>query len=173
MIKGRNKTLVGLGAVLFIGGVAVLLFGFLQFQKARESSDWPNVKGQVLSSDVETRRYSSIDNRSIPHYTYLPRVEYIYSVNGIEHRKFSIQLTALRGVDSEQPHVLVPRGSKGIPVDYPQHRDGWAIRATKGVTATAAGGAYTQDNCLGLHRGSPRCLDRRAGDQQQRTQERE
>ena len=74
----RNQTLLGL--VLFIGGATVLLFGFLQFQNARESSDWPNVKGQVLSSDVERRRYRSIDG-TITGNTYLPRVVYIYSVN--------------------------------------------------------------------------------------------
>jgi len=80
------------GAVLFIGGVAVLLFGILQLQKARENLDWPNVKGQVLSSDIETRRYRSIDS-TISVNKYLPYVEYIYSVNGIKYRsdKFSIR----------------------------------------------------------------------------------
>ena len=90
-MRDRNQTLGGL--VMFIGGAAVLLFGFLQLQNARESSDWPNVKGQVLSSDVERRRYRTIDG-TISGNTYLPRVVYIYSVNGIEHRsdKFSTLL---------------------------------------------------------------------------------
>lgn len=91
-MQGRSKAVVGIGSFLFVAGFVVLVFGFLQFQKARESSGWPTVIGTVVSSEVEMKRTTRDAGRDI-RITYRPDVEYAYSVNGTDYTsdKFAIQ----------------------------------------------------------------------------------
>ena len=111
---GRNKGLVALGVFLIVAGIGVLVFGFLQFQQARASSGWPMVTGKVLSSEVETQRKISNDERRNFRFLYLPDVEYVYSVNGTEYRsdRFTVQQTDHKNFEAAEADLAVRRANR-------------------------------------------------------------
>jgi hypothetical protein len=86
-MQGRSKGMVGLGTLVLLAGVVVLVFGFLQFQKARASESWPAATGTVISSEVETKRKATNQDGSRDvRYRYLPDVEYLYLVGNAEYQ---------------------------------------------------------------------------------------
>ena len=101
-----------------LAGIVVLVFGFLQFQKARESAGWPFVTGTVVSADVETKRTTRDSGREVS-LTYRPDIEYVYSVDGTEYRsdRFAVQRVShnnLRAVEDE----LIPFPEGGDATVY-------------------------------------------------------
>lgn len=77
--QGQNPRLAKLFPLILVAlGLALTFFGMSNLSTARESEDWPTVKGQVTRSEVERSLSSSGDNK----YTYDVIVNYAYAVNG-------------------------------------------------------------------------------------------
>jgi hypothetical protein len=66
-------------------GIGLMYWGWTIYQDARASADWPNVRGQVLSSDVRVSSDSEGGD------SYVPQVEYSYLVNDVEYRDDTIK----------------------------------------------------------------------------------
>lgn len=72
-------------ALLFIWGIigtiglVLILYGQLQRRRARASAEWPVVPGKIVTSEVTS--HTDEDGT-----TYSADIEYVYTVEGIEHR---------------------------------------------------------------------------------------
>ena len=72
-------------ALLFIWGIigtiglVLILYGQLQRRRARASAEWPVVPGRIVTSEVTS--HTDEDGT-----TYSADIEYVYTVEGIEHR---------------------------------------------------------------------------------------
>jgi hypothetical protein len=65
--------------IFFAVGAGLSYWGWTILQDARASASWPSVQGQVTSSEVE-RSTSEGDT------SYLPQVDYAYTVNDVSYR---------------------------------------------------------------------------------------
>jgi hypothetical protein len=65
--------------IFFVVGAGLTYWGWTILQKARASADWPNTRGQIVSSTVS----HSTDSEGGDSYT--PEVEYTYLVNDLEY----------------------------------------------------------------------------------------
>ena len=60
-------------------GLVLILYGQLQRRRARASAEWPVVSGKIVTSEVTSHTH---DDGT----TYSADIEYVYTVEGIEHR---------------------------------------------------------------------------------------
>ncbi|MDP7033090.1 MAG: DUF3592 domain-containing protein [Planctomycetota bacterium] len=73
--------------ILIVAGVVILIVGVFGLRKAKDSADWPQVSGRILSSSVESRIQTNSGKqkskkRSRQSRVYSHKIRYEYSVKG-------------------------------------------------------------------------------------------
>jgi hypothetical protein len=94
---------------LFGGGLLLLVLAFLQRSKAKKAQSWPNVPGNVLSSEMtmSTREDSDGDVSTV----YYPNVVYTYSVDGNTYTSDAIGVGKASTTQAKAAQILA-----GYPV---------------------------------------------------------
>lgn len=87
---------LAMGASLFVGGVAVAVYGIYVMTRASASNDWPSVEGTINRSEIDKNRDSDGGG-----YTYHARVSYRYFVDNVEYRSKRIRFGH---VSTSDPH---------------------------------------------------------------------
>ncbi|HEV2867142.1 MAG TPA: DUF3592 domain-containing protein [Allosphingosinicella sp.] len=116
MLKWMGLIFIGVGLLITVGTGA---WYWHDRQRSADAADWPQAQGTVLSSRVESRssESSSSGGRSRRSYTYLPAVEYAYSVGGREYRSARVYLGAEQSYgDSSWAEAFVAARPRGGPV---------------------------------------------------------
>jgi hypothetical protein len=100
---------IALPVIFMTGSAAFIMLGLFAVIQRRLSATrtWPSATGQVVRSEVQPfrlqrkRKKDSLRFRTETRTGYMPVVEYIYSVSGLQHRSRSVQLdTEVAGSES-------------------------------------------------------------------------
>jgi len=125
------------GAFLLAGGL-LLLFALRARRKSAASLDWPSTEGTVISSQVQTN--TSTDEEDRVSYSFSPRVEYAYIVNGQEYRGRRLHYgvtESRRKADAEHQAIRYPPGMK-VKIFYNPANPQEAVLEQRSVSATLA-----------------------------------
>ena len=95
-------------------GLLVLLFVIASWRRSRQATDWPVVRGTVLSSGWEKVKTTE-DRRTST--SYAPSVEYRYSVNDVAYTSRQIKLGMTLSSSQAYAEKVAGRYPKGGPVD--------------------------------------------------------
>lgn len=134
--------------IFVVAGIAGLYFGVKAISKAKESLDWPAVKGKIISSSVErsTRRESTrrSKGRSRTRIYYHANISYEYSVDGKDYEGSQVRFGGTSSQNSGRVNSIVkefPAG-KEISVYYEPENPSESI-LIKGVNPRLYAGAGT------------------------------
>ncbi len=121
-------------------GLVTLLFFFAARRSAKAAATWPAVRGKIVKSEVEEyQERDDDDGRTTWHTAHRPAVEYVYVVNGREHRgnqiDYAVSVSGGKGY-AEKVAAKYPVGSE-VDVHYdPQNPGTSALRTAGGAGAT-------------------------------------
>jgi len=110
----RNKILLG-ESILLAVAIGLTIGGSIKLKNAKASASWPQVKGTVLTSEVET---STITNRS-DHTSFLwyaADVAYEYSVDGTTYACHTVSFGQGGSRNPEHARQIVNRYPEGKQV---------------------------------------------------------
>lgn len=106
------------GLIFLCVGIGCAYFGLKTVQNARASSDWPTVKGKIISSDVEQKRSTSGSGRKRKSSTtYHAEVYYEYAVNGVTQSSDRVSFGQYGSSNSGHAREIVNRYPAGSIVD--------------------------------------------------------
>lgn len=123
----KNKSIK---IILGFFGVVFLLFGLIFFSmtistvnKGKESENWYETTGVITSSKLEIEEETDYDpetDHPYTYYTYTPKIEYNYTVNGVNYsgNKISFEIVSATNYDWAQNKVNLYYKGKNVTVYY-------------------------------------------------------
>jgi hypothetical protein len=102
--------------VIFAASMALLmlLFFIASWRLSRRASDWPLVRGTVLSSGTEKIEKHSNGRRSVSH---APAIEYAYRVNDVDYVSRQVKLGVTLSASQSYAAGVASRYPKGAAID--------------------------------------------------------
>jgi hypothetical protein len=94
--------------------VLMLLFFIASWRLSRRASDWPLVRGTVLSSGTEKIEKDSDGRRSVTH---APAIEYAYRVNDVDYVSRQVKLGVTLSASQSYAAGVASRYPKGAVID--------------------------------------------------------
>jgi hypothetical protein len=95
-------------------GALMLLFFIGSWRLSRRASDWPLVRGTVLSSGTEKIEQRTDGRQSI---TYAPAIEYAYCVNDVDYVSRQVKLGVSLSASQSYADGVASRYPKGAAID--------------------------------------------------------
>jgi hypothetical protein len=145
--------------VFFAAGIAAIIFGYRNRQKATESQNWPEVVGTITR--VEVRKDTDTDAEGFTTTSFVPEIEYQYQINDEVYtsEKFSFGSTQTFNSRKKAEEALNQYPLNGsLPVYYnPQEpNEAVLVQGTKGtLTLIIAGIVFVAisicGSCIGLY----------------------
>lgn len=123
------------GSGFLLAGVGLLFFALRTRRKSAASLNWPSTVGTVISSGVQTNTFTDEYHRET--YSFMPRVEYAYTVNGQEYRGRRLHFgvtESRRRADAEREANRYPVGMQ-VKVYYDPEKPQEAVLEQKSVSA--------------------------------------
>ncbi|MEP6984862.1 MAG: DUF3592 domain-containing protein [Chloroflexota bacterium] len=110
--ENLGGTIVAITTIPFILILGVLIFSMLRSaRRAKASYSWPTTTGQILVSNVHSRRSSS--SNGTHHTVYEPKIQYEYTVDGKRYQSKQLSYSVVAGTSAES-------WAQGIVDRYPQ-----------------------------------------------------
>ncbi|MGD9639288.1 MAG: DUF3592 domain-containing protein [Alphaproteobacteria bacterium] len=106
--KNSPKSNLWFSRVFLVVGVVLFSFGAKEFVKARESVDWLNVPGKIISSTLDVHRSVGTSSNT----TYEAEVLYEYEVDGVVYNNNNVAYGFYSSSSPANPRKIVNRYPK-------------------------------------------------------------
>lgn len=142
----RIKLALIFGVFFLLSGAGFLYSIFNQISDGVNSSRWPSVQGEVISSNIEERKTTrtsgagtqrSTTRRSITRY--YPGIEYSYTVNGISYQGNNLNFYGKSGLSWSQEKVAEYPVGRTVKVFYHPNNHNNSVLEPGTTIAFAAG----------------------------------
>ncbi|MGD2026376.1 MAG: DUF3592 domain-containing protein [Anaerolineales bacterium] len=144
---------------LFIGGIALIIFGIRNRRKGEASQNWPSVSGLITNISIEEN--VDTDDEGFTSTTYTPKVEYQYEVGAESFTSKRISFGAERGYGrrkkAEEALIPYPVNSQASVFYNPSDpSESVLVQGTKGTMGAIIAGIVlivlaACGSCAGLY----------------------